>query len=112
MFTKQLQGLLLHANINQQNCLLIKWYLPEDICQVKNNLLTFSQNSESLATWIQSKKDWCCTEFSYYYKGKISLNSKIRETFWFRTTLIAFILAYIVSIMWTGFLMANTCVHK
>ena len=81
MFTKQLQGLLLHANINQQNCLLIKWYLPVDICQVKNNLLTFSQNSESLATWIQSKKDWCCTEFSYYYKGKISLNSKIRETF-------------------------------
>ena len=32
--------------------------------------------------------------------------------FWFLSALIAFIIAYIFSIMRTGFLMANTCVHK
>ena len=43
----------------------------EDICLAKNSPLTFSDNSESLATLNQSKKDLCYTDFIYNCKGKI-----------------------------------------
>ena len=36
---------------------------------------------------------------------------KSEKIFWFLTTLVAFVIAHMLSIMQTGFLMANTCVH-
>ena len=38
--------------------------------------------------------------------------AKSENLCWFLTTLIAYVRAYIISIMRTGFSMANTCVHK
>ena len=48
---------------------------------------------------------------SIYCKGKISSNSKIRKMFLVSYDF-AFVIAYIISMMRTGFLMANTFVHK
>ena len=45
-------------------------------------------------------------------KEKSDLIAKSEKLLWFLTTLIAFVIAYIVSMMWTGFLIANMYVHK
>ena len=37
---------------------------------------------------------------------------KLEKPFWYLTTLIAFVVAYIISITQTGFLMANASVHR
>ena len=88
-------------------------YLFEDIRLAKNNLLTFSHNPESLATLNQSKKKIDVTLIlSIIAKEKFDRIAKSEKLFWFFTTLIAFVIAYIISKMRTGFLMANTCVHK
>ena len=38
--------------------------------------------------------------------------AKSERRFWFLTTFIAFVIACIISMMRTGFLMASTCVHR
>ena len=45
-------------------------------------------------------------------KEKSDRIAKLEKLFWFYTTLIAFVIAYIISMMWTGFLMVNMHVHK
>ena len=45
-------------------------------------------------------------------KEKADGIAKSEKHFWFLTTLIAFVIAYIISVMQTGFLMAKTCFHK
>ena len=45
-------------------------------------------------------------------KEKSDRIAKLEKSFWFYTTLIAFVIAYIISMMWTGFLMGNMYVHK
>ena len=45
-------------------------------------------------------------------KEKSDRIAKSEKLFWFHTTLIAFVIVYIISMMNTGFLKANTCVHK
>ena len=72
----------------------------------------FSHNSESLAPLIQSKKESCCFDFINYCKGKSDRIVKSEKLFWFLLTLIAFVVAYIILMMQTDFLMANACVHK
>ena len=89
--------------------------MPEDVCLAKNSPLIFLHNSESFATLNRSKK----TEkidltliLSIIAKEKSDQIPKSEKHFWFFTTLIVFVIAYVISMMRTGFLMANTCVHN
>ena len=45
-------------------------------------------------------------------KEKFDRIAKSEQLFWFLMTLTALVIAYVISMMQTGFLMANTCVHK
>ena len=45
-------------------------------------------------------------------KGKSDQIAKSEKLHWFLTTLIAFVIAFSISVMQTSFFMANTCVHK
>ena len=45
-------------------------------------------------------------------KEKADGIAKSEKHFWFLTTLIAFVITYIISMMQTGFLMAKTCFRK
>ena len=47
-----------------------------------------------------------------FCKKRLFFAKHSAKLFWFLTTLVAFAIAYMLSIMQTGFLMANTCVHK
>ena len=87
--------------------------MPEGIGLSKNSPLTFSHNSESFATKNQLKKKIGVTLIlSILAKEESDGIAKSEMLFWFLTTLIAFVITCIISIMRTGFLMANTCVHK
>ena len=87
--------------------------MPKDIWLVKNSPLTFSHNSESLAILNQKKRlTYVILILSIIAKEKPDWIAKSEKLLWFLTTLIAFVTAYIISMMWTGFLIANTCVHK
>ena len=59
-----------------------------------------------------SKKTDVILILSIMVKEKFDEIANIEKLFWFLTTWIAFVIAYFVSMMRTGFLMANTCVHK
>ena len=87
--------------------------MPKDVCLAKKSPLNFSHNSEGLATLNQSKI-WIDITLilSINAKEKSDRIAKSEKRFWFFTALIAVVIAYIVSMMRTGFLMANTCVHK
>ena len=78
-----------------------------------NLTLTFSHNSGSLATLNQSRNKTDVTLIlSVITKEKSDHLPKSEKRFWFLTTLIAFIIAYVISIMRTDFSMANKCVLK
>ena len=80
---------------------------------MKNSPLTFSHNSESLATLNQSQKKIDVTLIlSIIEKKKSDRIAKSEKLFWFLNTLIAFVIACIVLMMRIGFLMSKTCVHK
>ena len=93
--------------------------MPEDVCLAKNSPLIFLHNSESFATLNRSKKKKKRKEkidltliLSIIAKEKSDQIPKSEKHFWFFTTLIVFVIAYVISMMRTGFLMANTCVHN
>ena len=76
--------------------------MPEDIRLAENSPLIFSHNSEIDVTLT----------LSVIAKKKSDQIAKSEKRFSFLTTLIAFVIAYIISVMRTGFLMADTCVHE
>ena len=83
--------------MNQQTCLYL--YLPEDVRLVKNN----PHNTESSATSINQKKkkktiDVTLTS-SIIAKEKSDQTGKSENYFWFFTTLIAFVIAFITYII-------------
>ena len=51
----------------------------------------------------QIKKGSCDTDFIYYCKGKSDRIAKSEKLFWFLMNLIAFVTAYIISVMQTDF---------
>ena len=109
MFTKQLQGLLLHTSAYN----FARRYLP--IKKLPINIFTQFWKFSKFNPVKKKKKDWCCSGFIYYCKGKIWSNRKIVKLeifFWFLMSLIPLAVAYIISVMWTGFLMANMCPHN
>ena len=71
------------------------------------NLLT---QSESFATLNRSKKKKIDVTqiLSIIAKEKSDRIPKSEKRFWFFTTLIAFVIAYVISVMLAGFLRANT----
>ena len=75
--------------------------MPEDVRLVKNNPLSFSHNSESLATLNHSKKKfkkklYVTLTRSIIVKQKSDRTAKSEKRFWFFTTLIVFVIAYII----------------
>ena len=73
----------------------------------------FLHNPESLVTLNQTKKNIDVTLILFIIaKKKYDLTRKQEKLFWCFVTLIAFVIAYNVSIVQTGFLIANMCVCK
>ena len=72
-------------------------------------------NSESLATLNRSKKIRkkinVTLILSTFAKEKSDRMARSEKLFWLLTTLIAFVIACIISVI-EGSMMANTCVHK
>ena len=92
--------------------------MSEDVCLAKNSPLIFLHNSETFSTLNRSKKKKKKEKIdltlilSIIAKEKSDEIPKSEKHFWFFTTLIVFVIAYVISMMRTGFLMANTCVHN
>ena len=74
--------------------------MPEDVRLVKNSPLSFSHNSESLATLDHSKKNkkklYVTLARSIIVKQKSDRTAKSEKRFWFFTTLIVFVITYII----------------